>query len=160
MCWAADFSISRLVPTWSKAISISASPPIGWMDSTIPLPKALCSTISPLCQSAAPFDAPETGTFLHYVLEHTLHDLKEQGGADTPARDDVHAIAKKWTQVYVETMLGGLEQHSARFRHLFRRLVRMLDEILDNLLDEMERSDFEPIDFELDFSRGGDLPPT
>lgn len=107
----------------------------------------------------AAFDAPETGTFLHYVLEHTLHDLHEQGGTGAPARDDVHAMAKKWTQVYVETALGGLEQHSARFRHLFRRLVRMLDEILDNLLYEMERSDFEPIDFELDFSRGGDLPP-
>lgn len=107
----------------------------------------------------AAFDAPETGTFLHYVLEHTLHDLREQGGTGGLARDAVHAIAKKWTQEYVETMLGGLEQHSARFRHLFRRLVRMLDDILDNLLEELEQSDFEPIDFELDFSRGGDLPP-
>ncbi len=107
----------------------------------------------------AAFDAPETGTFLHYVLEHTLYDLREQGGLDALTRSAVHDIAKKWTQTYVETMLGDLEQHSARFRHLFRRLVRMLDEILDNLLDEMEHSDFEPIDFELDFSHGGDLPP-
>ena len=106
----------------------------------------------------ASFDAPETGTFLHYVLEHTLQELREQGSG-TPSRDDVHAIAEKWTEVYITTMLGGLEQHSARFRHLFRRLVHMLNEILDNLLEELERSDFEPIDFELDFSRHGDLPP-
>lgn len=105
------------------------------------------------------FDAPETGTFLHYVLEHTLQDLRAQTDGGGTASADVHAIAKKWTQAYIETMLGGLEQHSARFRHLFRRLVRMLDEILDNLLEEMACSDFEPIDFELDFSRGGDLPP-
>ncbi len=108
----------------------------------------------------AAFDAPETGTFLHYVLEHTLQELRgrqnDGAGAD---KADIHAIAKKWTKVYVETMLGDLEQHTARFRHLFRRLVRMLDEILDNLVEEMERSDFTPIDFELDFSRGGDLPP-
>lgn len=106
----------------------------------------------------ASFDAPETGTFLHYVLEHTLQELRELDGGK-PSQDSVHAIAEKWTEIYVETMLGGLEQHSARFRHLFRRLVRMLNEILDNLLEELERSDFEPIDFELDFSRGGDLPP-
>ena len=105
----------------------------------------------------AAFDAPETGTFLHYVLEHTLQDLREQSGK--PSREDVYALAEKWTEVYVETMLGGLEQHSARFCHLFRRLVRTLKEILDNLLEELSCSDFEPIDFELDFSRGGDLPP-
>lgn len=107
----------------------------------------------------AAFDAPETGTFLHYVLEHTLAELREQGGMGAATREQVHAIAQRWTQTYVETVLGGLEQQSARFRHLFRRLVRMLDEILDNLLDELARSDFAPIDFELDFSRGGDLPP-
>ncbi len=101
----------------------------------------------------AAFDAPETGTFLHYVLEHTLEELREHPDGD------VHAIAEKWTREYTETMLGGLEKQSARFRHLFRRLVRMLDEILDNLLEEMSCSDFQPIDFELSFSRGGDLPP-
>lgn len=107
----------------------------------------------------AAFDAPEMGTFLHYVLEHTLQEMREtepEGNAEPAA---VHAIAAKWTQRYVETALGGLEQHTARFRHLFRRLVRMMDEILDNLLEEMACSDFAPIDFELDFSRGGDLPP-
>ena len=106
----------------------------------------------------AAFDAPEMGTFLHYVLEHTLAELRTQDRG-VPDADTAHAIANKWTQTYVETVLGGLEQHTARFRHLFRRLVRMLDEILDNLLEELACSDFEPIDFELDFSRGGDLPP-
>ena len=47
MCAAADFSIRRLVPTWSKAISNRASPPIFWTDRTIPCPNALCRTVSP-----------------------------------------------------------------------------------------------------------------
>lgn len=107
----------------------------------------------------AAFDAPEMGTFLHYVLEHTLQELREQDAMGAPDREAVHEIARKWTQMYVKTVLGGLEQHTARFRHLFRRLVRMLDDILDNLLEELACSDFQPIDFELDFSRDGDLPP-
>ncbi len=105
----------------------------------------------------AAFDAPETGTFLHYVIEHTMRELRAQGLEQPDSRERAHAAAARWTQTYVETMLGGLERHTARFRHLFRRLTRMLDEILDNLLDELACSDFEPMDFELDFS--GDLPP-
>ncbi|MCD8357094.1 MAG: exodeoxyribonuclease V subunit gamma [Clostridia bacterium] len=107
----------------------------------------------------ASFDAPETGTFLHFVLEHTLEDMREQYGDTIPEHQVVYKLAKRWTAIYVETQLGGLEQHSARFRHLFRRLVDMLDGMLDNLLDEMACSDFTPVDFELNFSYGGDLPP-
>lgn len=107
----------------------------------------------------AAFDAPETGTFLHFVLEHTFQDMREQFGDTIPAHEQVHKLAKRWTVIYVETQLGGMEQHSARFRHLFHRLADMLDDLLDNLLDEMECSDFAPVDFELDFSYGGDLPP-
>lgn len=107
----------------------------------------------------ASFDAPQTGTFLHYVLEHTLQDLRENGGLSSHTPDTVHETAKKWTQMYIETVLGGLEQHTARFRHLFRRLVRTLEDILNNVLEELASSDFEPIDFELDFSYNGDLPP-
>ncbi len=47
MYWALDFSISRLVPTPSKAISSSTSPPIFWADSTMPCPNALWDSISP-----------------------------------------------------------------------------------------------------------------
>lgn len=104
----------------------------------------------------AAFDAPETGTFLHYVLEHTLRDLEQMGARE---REEAHRIADRWVEQYVATMLGGLEQHTARFRYLFRRLTRMLDDILDNILDELAVSDFKPLAFELSFARGGDLPP-
>ena len=107
----------------------------------------------------ASFDAPETGTFLHFVLEHTLKQVREQYPDGLPEAETVHKLARRWTTIYVETQLGGLEQYSARFRHLFRRLLHMTEDILDNLLEEMARSDFQPIDFELDFSWQGDLPP-
>ena len=46
ICFPADFSISFLVPP-SKATSAKASPPMGFTDTTVPLPKAVCSTWSP-----------------------------------------------------------------------------------------------------------------
>ena len=51
MCAEAVFAISFFVPMVSKAISSNASPPIFMTDSTIPRPKAVCSTISPLFRS-------------------------------------------------------------------------------------------------------------
>lgn len=106
----------------------------------------------------ADFDAPESGTFLHYVLEHVLRDVWKDGEWQGVAQADVRASAKRWTEVYVETYLGGMQQHSERFRYLFRRLTKTLDRILENLLDELACSDFRPLDFELDFSPHGDLP--
>ncbi len=106
----------------------------------------------------ADFDAPESGTFLHYVLEHVLRDILKDGAWQGAAPADVRASAQRWTQTYVETYLGGMQQHSERFRYLFRRLTKTLDRILENLLEELACSDFRPLDFELDFSPHGDLP--
>ncbi len=106
----------------------------------------------------ADFDAPESGTFLHYVLEHVLRDIQKDGAWYGVAEAEVRSSAQRWTQKYVETYLGGMESHSERFRYLFRRLTRMLDRILDNLLEELACSDFRPLDFELDFSAQGTLP--
>lgn len=60
---------------------------------------------------------------------------------------------------YVAEELGGLENKTARFQYLFRRLVRAVEQILDNVIEELRVSDFAPIDYELDFSHSGDLPP-
>ena len=43
----AAFSIMRFVPTLSKATSTRASPPMGWTERTMPVPKAAWRTISP-----------------------------------------------------------------------------------------------------------------
>ena len=108
----------------------------------------------------AAFAAPETGTFIHYVLENTLADLdKTPDGARGADADTVRRTMKKWVQTYVETYLGSLDKQTARFRYLFRRLVKMMGGILENVLDEMRNSDFSPIDYELKFGFDGDLPP-
>lgn len=108
----------------------------------------------------ARFDALQTGTFLHYVLEHSLLALgKQEGGAaaadDTAARRACRAAVGQ----YVSEELGGLDGQTARFRYLFARLVKTAQSVLQNVLEELRASEFAPIDYEVDFSRGGDLPP-
>ena len=111
-------------------------------------------------RKAARFDALETGTFIHYVLEHALNALgKVEGGAAAADGQTVKRVCRAAVRQYVQEELGGLETKTARFRYLFQRLVRTVEQILDNVLEELRVSDFAPIDYEVDFSRGGDLPP-
>lgn len=109
---------------------------------------------------AAKFDAMQTGTFLHFVLEHALLTLGENpGGAAAATAEQAKRACRSAVKAYVQDELGGLEGRTARFRYLFRRLTKTAEEILDNVLEELRASDFAPIDYEVDFSRSGDLPP-
>ncbi|MDO5141413.1 MAG: PD-(D/E)XK nuclease family protein [Eubacteriales bacterium] len=108
----------------------------------------------------ARFDALETGTFLHYVLEHALHALGQQpGGAAAAAPDAVQRACRAAVRQYVQDELGGLESKTARFRYLFGRLTRTAEQVVRNVIDELRVSDFVPIDYEVTLAHGGDLPP-
>ena len=103
-------------------------------------------------RKSAGFQAPEYGTFVHYVLEHIL---KERQGGDIPTRAQVAQVVER----YVQEELGGLEGESPRFRYLFRRLEKSVYAVVKNVCEELVRSDFKPVAFELGFGREGDLPP-
>ncbi len=108
----------------------------------------------------AKLDSMSAGTFLHYVMEHALDILaKQEGGAARADRNAVHKACREAVRQYVAEELGGLENKTARFQYLFRRLVHSAEQILENVVEELHVSDFRPIDYELDFSYNGDLPP-
>ena len=107
----------------------------------------------------AGFDAPEVGTFVHYVLEHVLKEAREAGGVKTLARPEIKKRTDCAVERYVREELGGLEDQTPRFRYLFRRLCQSVDLIVDNVAEELRRSEFQPISFELGFGERGALPP-
>ena len=103
----------------------------------------------------AAFAAPETGTFIHYVLEHALTALgKREGGAAAAGKDAVARACREAVDRYIREELGGLANKTPRFRYLFGRLVKSVQQILDNVIEELRVSEFRPIDYEVDFSRG------
>lgn len=106
----------------------------------------------------ATFDAPEIGTFLHYLLENVTREVKELGGFQAVDNAVLHRLTKKYTDQFAKEKLDGFREKNARFRYLFRRLSESAQKIVDNLAQEMRESDFEPRAFELSFGEGGDIP--
>ena len=103
-------------------------------------------------RKSAGFQAPEYGTFVHYVLEHIL---QQRQGEAIPSREEVSAVVER----YVREELGGLEGETPRFRYLFRRLEKSVYAVVKNVCEELSRSDFRPIAFELGFGKDKELPP-
>ena len=100
-------------------------------------------------RTKADFQAPEVGTFIHYLLENVLREVEQQG--KRPERPALAALVRRYTDEYVRTVIDGYGEKSARFRYLFSRLRETALVIVENVLDELEHSDFRPVAFELGF---------
>ena len=108
-------------------------------------------------RTRADFQAPEVGTFIHYLLENILRDVEQQG--QHPPRRELSALVRRYTEEYAATVIDGYGEKSARFRYLFSRLRETALAIVENVLDELDNSDFRPLAFELGFGgRAGALP--
>jgi len=107
----------------------------------------------------AGFTPPEIGTFMHYVLEHTARDVKEQGGFKIIDDESLCRIADSYVDKYVHQELNDFQEKSSRFIYLFKRLTRDVHQVLADMAAELRKSDFVPLDFELDFSNASDIPP-
>ena len=109
-------------------------------------------------RTGAGFDAPQIGTFVHDVMEHTLRQAKECGGLHTLSKDKLHALVRASIEEYIDRVLPDLCEKSARFRYLFNRLCATVERIMDEVSEELQSSDFEPLAFELEFGADGQLP--
>jgi ATP-dependent helicase/nuclease subunit B len=107
----------------------------------------------------AGFEAPELGTFVHYVLENVAAEAKASGGFKKLSESRVRRLAGKYASKYAETIFTGREHGDPRFMYLFNRLRAAVDAVVLDVASELSASDFEPLDFELRFADGGDLPP-
>ena len=107
---------------------------------------------------AAGFDAPQRGTFVHDVMEHTLRAARDLGGIKTLSKEELRRLTRQAVAGYIDRELPDLAEKTARFRYLFRRLVESAYRIMDEVADELRESDFVPMAFELDFGQGGHLP--
>jgi len=99
----------------------------------------------------ADFDAPEAGVFIHYVLEHVSSEIKETKGFKNTDDQSCRRLTEHYIRQYIDKKLLGFEGKNARFIYLFRRLEEDVTRIALDMLEEIRNSDFEPLDFELDF---------
>ena len=110
-------------------------------------------------RKAAGFQAPEIGTFIHYLLENVLRAVRDRGGFDSVTQPELDALVQRYIREYADTKIDRYSEKSARFRYLFERLQKTACAIVNNVADEMRRSDFKLMEFELSFGgREADLP--
>ena len=110
-------------------------------------------------RTPAAFDAPQIGTFLHFLLERVTRDVQAMGGFAQADQDTLHALVRKHIDQYVEQELRNFQNRSARFRYLFSRLRSTACAVIDQAAAELRCSDFVPLAFELSFGgEGADLP--
>lgn len=109
-------------------------------------------------RTPAAFDAPQIGTFLHFLLERVTRDVQALGGFAQVDREALHALVRKHIDAYVRQELPGLQDRNARFRYLFARLRSTAYAVIDQTAEELRCSDFVPLAFELSFGDGKDLP--
>ena len=107
----------------------------------------------------AGFHPPEIGTFMHYVLENTARQVKESGGFAAVSEEVLRQITDRCVQTYIHEELNDFQEKSSRFVYLFRRLCGDVHRVVADMAAELRRSDFEPLDFELDFAKASDMRP-
>ncbi|MEI3363062.1 MAG: PD-(D/E)XK nuclease family protein [Oscillospiraceae bacterium] len=106
----------------------------------------------------ASFDAPQIGTFLHFLLEHVTRDVLTLGGFSQVGEEELHALVRTYIDRYVEEELHNFQSRNARFRYLFARLRNTAYAVVDQVAEELRHSDFVPLAFELSFGENGALP--
>lgn len=107
----------------------------------------------------AGFTPPEIGSFMHYVLEKTAAAVKGRGGFGKVSDGELRELCSGFVEQYVREELNDFLEKSPRFVYLFRRLSRDVRQVVEDMAAELRRSDFEPLDFELDFANASDIPP-
>ena len=99
----------------------------------------------------------EIGTFMHYVLEHVARAVSEEGGFRVVDDKKIRELTDQAVIEYIQTEMDGMKGQTARFRYLFGRLKENVYQVVENMAEELRDSDFEPMEFELNFSHDPDL---
>lgn len=101
------------------------------------------------------FDAMQTGTFIHYVLERFFARVQDDERAAL-TQEAAKTILDGIIEEYIKDFLPDERERSARMEYLFGRLSRIVHSYMAILLDELKNSEFVPLDFELEVGR--DIP--
>ena len=105
----------------------------------------------------AAVDPAEFGTYVHWVLENTARAIKEKGGFRQVSLEKTQEIAKEFSDEYAREHFAQLD--SERIGYLFRRNTQELGMVVRELWEELQESQFQPEDFEVNFGGADGLPP-
>lgn len=107
----------------------------------------------------AELDPAQSGTVIHYVLEHLLKEWKECFiNNKKPSERERKTEVRKWLNRYMDEHMGGQKDKSLRFLYQYNQQANALDDIVNRLCNEFSQSKYVPTDFELGIGTGDGLP--
>lgn len=109
-------------------------------------------------RKTASFDAPQIGTFLHFILENVTSEVAKQGGFGNISQEMLQELTDQMIHAYVQKELPNFQDRTARFQYLFSRLRTTACAVAEETARELAQSDFVPVEFELSFGDQGTLP--
>ena len=107
-------------------------------------------------RKTAAIDPAEFGTYVHTVLENTVRRIMELGGFRAVSEDEALALSDHYSKEYVGKRFSQLD--TERMSYLLQRNRQELRMIVRELWQELFKSDFAPVDFELEFGNHGKMP--
>ena len=105
----------------------------------------------------ASFDAAEYGTFLHYILEHTVADVVESGSELPLTEEQSRSMIRAYMEPYLQDRIQEESILSEREKYLYLRNMDEAGRILSEITEELSVSDFKPCGYELTFGSGGQM---
>lgn len=99
----------------------------------------------------AQFGAPETGAFIHFVVEQAIQTLTKE--PELPPKE----AADRAVDLFLQQN-AGIFGESARLRSLFRRARQLAQAVVEDVWQELQASLFQPISFEMSFGDGQPNP--
>ena len=104
----------------------------------------------------ATVDPAEFGTYVHAVLENTARAIRDMGGFPKVTLEETLQIAERFSEEYAREHFSQID--SERLTYLFRRNGQELRMVVRELWEELQESQFQPADFEVNFGGEGGLP--
>lgn len=100
----------------------------------------------------------ESGTAIHYVLEHLLQDLGGKGIAELSDQELEQRISN-CLQEFIESVAQDTSPLSSRFRYQFGRLVSVLMLVVRHIGDDFSQSLFTAAGFEVSVGSDQEVQP-
>ncbi len=99
----------------------------------------------------AELDPSVYGILVHYILEHTVRRVEEEGGFRTVSLERTLDLCREYYDRFIEEKLNDLESYSERGAYLLRRNYREIEQVVRTLYRELSSSEFIPVSFEQEF---------
>lgn len=107
-------------------------------------------------RKAAKIDPAEFGTYVHAVLENCGRKVVELGGFPKVSLEQTLEIASELSAKYFAENFSQL--NSERIQYHFQKNTGEVQHIVRELWSELQQSQFQPVDFELQFGGEGKMP--